>query len=233
MRLSSQPDPARRVTELVDRLNRYCHLYYVEGRSEISDEEYDQLYRELAGLEEAHPKLVSQASPTQRVGAPLPEGQGFEKVPHAVPMLSIESLFTRDEVSEFFEKIQRFLGLDAQEELDWQVEPKFDGVSASLIYERGHLARAERRGRIPGIGEAPVVPEDAVPPCDHPRCLCDVHREGVPDERALEKGCVGGTPHIDAPVAARDDAPPNSDTPESGVVDVDPGPSRRPDREAF
>jgi len=106
VRVSSKSDPGGRVAELVQRLNRYSHLYYVEGRSEISDDEYDQLYRELVALEEAHPKLVSQDSPTQRVGAPLPEGQGFEKVAHAVPMLSIDSLFTRDEVSDFFEKIR-------------------------------------------------------------------------------------------------------------------------------
>ncbi|MEE8468740.1 MAG: NAD-dependent DNA ligase LigA, partial [Planctomycetota bacterium] len=144
--MSSRPDPARRMAELAGRLDRYGHLYYVEGRSEISDEEYDQLYRELGALEQAHPELTSSASPTQRVGAPLPTGQGFEKVPHAVPMLSIESLFTRDEVGEFSEKIQRFLGLAPEEDLDWQVEPKFDGVSASLIYEQGHLMRAVTRG---------------------------------------------------------------------------------------
>ncbi len=135
-----------RVDELVRLLDQYSRRYYVEGVSEVSDEEYDRLYRELVDLERAHPELVRADSPTRRVGAPLPEGQGFEKVEHAVAMLSIESLFGQEEVLDFVEKIQRFLGLEESEELVWQVEPKFDGVSASLLYEEGLLTRGVTRG---------------------------------------------------------------------------------------
>lgn len=139
-------NPARRAAELRDELRRHDRLYYVESRPEISDREYDALFRELVELEERHPELVVGDSPTQRVGAPLAEGQGFAKVEHAVPMLSIDSLFGEEEVRDFEERILRFLNLDSGDELDWVVEPKFDGVSASLIYQDGALVQALTRG---------------------------------------------------------------------------------------
>lgn len=135
-----------RARQLRASLLRHDLLYYVEGRPEISDAEYDALFAELRELEEGHPHLVTPDSPTQRVGAPLPEGQSFPKVRHEVPMLSIESLFEETEVREFVAKIQRFLGSGPQSEFDWHVEPKFDGASASLTYERGVLARGLTRG---------------------------------------------------------------------------------------
>jgi len=137
---------ADRVPELRALLEHHNRRYYVDGVSEVSDAEYDTLFRELQGLEEAHPELASEDSPTRRVGAPLAEGQGFEKVEHAVAMLSIESLFEREEVEEFVEKIYRFLGLDPEEPLAWHVEPKFDGVSAALVYEDGVLVQGITRG---------------------------------------------------------------------------------------
>ena len=127
-------------------MRRHHRLYYVEGAPEVSDAEYDRLFRELKGLEAEHPGLVVPDSPTQRVGSALPEGQGFHKVAHAVPMLSIESLFAVEDVQDFVEKIQRFLGLEADEVLSWSCEPKFDGVSASVIYEDGRLVRGVTRG---------------------------------------------------------------------------------------
>ncbi|MCB9915542.1 MAG: NAD-dependent DNA ligase LigA [Planctomycetes bacterium] len=137
---------AARARELQRELRHHCDLYYVRSAPEISDAEYDRLYRELEALEAAHPELVTPDSPTQRVGAPLPEGAGFEKVEHAVPMLSIDSLFTAEEVRDFEEKVLRFLGLESGAELEWSVEPKFDGVSSALIYEHGVLVRGVTRG---------------------------------------------------------------------------------------
>jgi len=147
--MASKTDVARtraRIAELVSELARHDRLYHVEARPEISDAEYDRLYRELAALEAEHPELVAADSPTQRVGAPLPEGQGFERVRHEVPMLSIDSLFTAEEVQDFGLSVLRFLGLPKDAELDWVVEPKFDGVSIALLYERGRLVRALTRG---------------------------------------------------------------------------------------
>lgn len=144
--MSASPKQTKRAVQLRKELAHYDRAYHVEGRSEISDAEYDALYRELVELEELHPELATSDSPTRRVGAPLPEGQGFEKVRHEVPMLSIDSLFTAEEVREFGARIARFLGLEDPDTLDWSVEPKFDGVSASLVYEHGTLARGVTRG---------------------------------------------------------------------------------------
>ncbi|MCA8979860.1 MAG: NAD-dependent DNA ligase LigA [Planctomycetes bacterium] len=144
--MSAPTKAARRAAELRQEIARHDRLYYIESAPEISDAQYDGLFRELQDLEAKHPDLVTSDSPTQRVGAPLPEGQGFAKVAHEVPMLSIDSLFTGDEVREFEERILRFLGLESGDELAWSVEPKFDGVSASLLYEDGLLVRGLTRG---------------------------------------------------------------------------------------
>jgi DNA ligase (NAD+) len=144
--MAASKKDAARAAELRAELLRHDRLYYVQSAPEITDAEYDALFGELRALEEAQPELSTPDSPTQRVGAPLQEGQGFEKVRHAVPMLSIESLFTAEEVHDFADKIPRFLGLDKDEDLAWSVEPKFDGVSAALIYVGGLLARAVTRG---------------------------------------------------------------------------------------
>ncbi|MBK8177474.1 MAG: NAD-dependent DNA ligase LigA [Planctomycetes bacterium] len=137
---------ALRAAELRRELLRHDRLYYVEGAPEISDAAYDALFRELQALESRHPELVVPDSPTQRVGAPLPEGQGFVQVAHDVPMLSIDSLFDEGEVRDFVDRIVRFLKLSDGEALEWVVEPKFDGVSASLLYENGVLVRGLTRG---------------------------------------------------------------------------------------
>lgn len=143
--MPSRATPAKRAAELRKSLAHHDHLYYVEGKPEISDAEYDALYKELQALEEAHPELVTPDSPTQRVGAPLPEGESFRTVEHAVPMLSIDSLFTPEEVKEFEERILRFLKM-TDAELEWMVEPKFDGVSCALVYEKGRLVLGVNRG---------------------------------------------------------------------------------------
>lgn len=136
----------KRAAWLREELQRHNRLYYTESRPEVSDAEYDQLFRELQELELAHPELVSASSPTQRVGAPLPEGESFAKVEHVEAMISIDSLFAEEEVRDFEERIERFLKLENGDDLEWSVEPKFDGVSAALIYEGGVLVRALTRG---------------------------------------------------------------------------------------
>ncbi len=143
--MSTKRKAVERVEALRKEIRRHDRLYYVEGKPEVSDREYDALFRELQELEREHPELVTPDSPTQRVGDALPEGAGFATVEHAVPMLSIDSLFANDEVREFEARILRFLKLD-DADLEWVVEPKFDGVSASLVYENGRLARGLTRG---------------------------------------------------------------------------------------
>lgn len=135
-----------RVAALREEIRRHDLLYYNQGVSEISDADYDALFRELKELEAAHPELAAADSPTQRVGAPLPEGGSFDKVKHVVPMLSIESLRTEDEARDFSTKVARFLGLESDGDLVWHVEPKFDGVSAALIYRDGEFVQGVTRG---------------------------------------------------------------------------------------
>jgi len=143
--MASRTTPARRAVELREQITRHDRLYHFEGTPEISDQEYDALFAELKTLEAEHPELATPDSPTRRVGAPLPEGQGLATAVHAVPMLSIDSLFTADEVRDFESRILRFLNID-DADLEWSVEPKFDGVSAALIYEDGVFVRGITRG---------------------------------------------------------------------------------------
>ncbi|MFT6108025.1 MAG: DNA ligase (NAD+) [Planctomycetota bacterium] len=138
--------PNARVAELREEIRRHDRLYYNQGVSEISDADYDALFRELEELEAADPSLLTVDSPTQRVGAPLPEGGSFDKVKHVVPMLSIESLRSDEEARDFSAKVVRFLGLEEDSELVWHVEPKFDGVSAALIYRSGEFVQGVTRG---------------------------------------------------------------------------------------
>jgi DNA ligase (NAD+) len=139
-------DPQKRIAELSEEIRRHDRLYYIESAPVISDVEYDALFRELKELEAANPELVRSDSPTQRVGAPLPEGESFPKVAHEVPMLSIDSLFEEQEVRDFVERVVRYLKREDAKDLVWSVEPKFDGVSASLRYEGGRLVRGLTRG---------------------------------------------------------------------------------------
>ncbi len=135
---------AKRIAELRSEIARHNHLYYDLDRPAISDAEYDELMQELRALERAHPQLVSADSPTQRVGSP-PAGK-FAKIRHAVPMLSLANALTREDVGAFAERIRRFLGLDSGAQIDFTAEPKIDGLSLSLRYERGALVRGATRG---------------------------------------------------------------------------------------
>lgn len=139
-------DASRRIGELRRKIRRADRLYFNLGQPELTDSQYDQLLVELRNLEAKHPELVTEDSPTQRVGAPLSRGSSFAKASHLIPMLSIESLTSAEQVVEFDKRTRRFLELDDAEKLVYAVEPKFDGVSANLLYEDGHLRRGLSRG---------------------------------------------------------------------------------------
>jgi DNA ligase (NAD+) len=135
-------DDAQRIGQLRRELRRHDRRYYVENRPEISDGEYDRLYRELVDLEARHPELADPDSPTQRVGgAPL---EGFETVEHEVPMMSIGNTYSPEEVRKFGDQLRRQLSED--EPVAFVVEPKIDGVAISLRYENGRLVRGVTRG---------------------------------------------------------------------------------------
>jgi DNA ligase (NAD+) len=136
----------RRIAQLRDELNRHIYLYYTKDSPEISDEEYDGLYAELAGLEKATPELISGDSPTQRVGAPPSEG--FEPVEHAIPMLSLANARTAEEMVAWETRVRNQLdraGVDPGP-ISFVTEPKIDGLAISLTYEDGVLVRGATRG---------------------------------------------------------------------------------------
>ena len=137
-------DAAARIAELRREIARHNRLYYELDRPEISDAAFDRLMHELKELEQAHPELITPDSPTQRVGA-APSGK-FAKVRHTVPVLSLANALTREDVEQFVERIRRFLALESATGIEFTAEPKIDGLSVSLRYERGALTRAATRG---------------------------------------------------------------------------------------
>jgi len=138
-------DPAARAAELRATLNEANHRYHVLDRPTISDREYDLRFRELNELEAAHPELVTDDSPTQRVGAPT-EG-GFPSVRHDVPMLSLGNAFGAEELREFDARVRRGLGRGPDDPpVTYDCELKIDGLAVSLRYEGRRFVRGATRG---------------------------------------------------------------------------------------
>ncbi len=136
------PESARaRVQELRRSILVHRKRYYVDNDPEVSDSEYDELEGELRSLEELYPQLVTADSPTQRVGAEPVEG--FPTRRHEIPMLSLDNTYRMEEVREFDDRVRKVLGRDR---IEYVAELKIDGVSISLIYEGGVLARGVTRG---------------------------------------------------------------------------------------
>ena len=130
-----------RLITLRDEIRRHDDLYYVKDRPEISDSQYDRLFRELVELEQAHPELMSPDSPTQRVGAPPLEE--LVKVPHELPMRSLDSIVDQSEVQAFDQRMKRELETLS---VEYSAEPKFDGLSVELRYDHGIFTRGATRG---------------------------------------------------------------------------------------
>ena len=139
--MTTAPFPARRHRELVERIRHHDYRYYVLDAPEIDDHEYDALFRELEGLEREHRELVTPDSPTRRVGGAVAEG--FPEVRHEAPMLSLQSIHDETELREFTDRMERETGRD---DLDYCLEPKFDGLSVELVYESGLFLRGATRG---------------------------------------------------------------------------------------
>ncbi len=129
------------IKRLVDEINYHNYRYYVLDSPVISDEEYDRLLRRLKELEERYNYILPD-SPTQRIGAPPLEK--FEKVRHKEPMLSLDNAFNYEEVREFDRRVKRFLGTN--EEIEYTIEPKYDGLAIELTYIKGLLEKASTRG---------------------------------------------------------------------------------------
>lgn len=129
---------------LAAEIARHDALYYREDAPEITDAEYDALRARNAALEAAFPHLVRPDSPAHKVGA-TPVG-AFGKIRHGVPMLSLGNAFEDEDVTDFAERVRRFLKLDDLDPLAITAEPKIDGLSISIRYERGSLVQAATRG---------------------------------------------------------------------------------------
>jgi DNA ligase (NAD+) len=140
----TEAEAANRLMRLAKEIARHDRLYHDQDAPEISDAEYDALVRENRELEARFPDLVRADSPSQRLGA-APTGP-LAKVAHARPMLSLENAFAAEEVGEFVARVKRFLALPADAFVAFTAEPKIDGLSCSLRYERGELVLAATRG---------------------------------------------------------------------------------------
>ncbi|MGA2440436.1 MAG: NAD-dependent DNA ligase LigA [Tepidisphaeraceae bacterium] len=130
----------QKIEKLRQELERHNYLYY-QGKPEITDRQFDAMMRELIELEKAHPELLTPDSPSQRVGGqPI---EGFKTVEHSVPMMSIDNTYDEAEVRAFDSRIRKGLG---DEEIAYVVEPKVDGVAASVRFEKGAMVLAATRG---------------------------------------------------------------------------------------
>ncbi len=133
---------ASRIADLRTKLNDHNFRYYILDDPVISDSQYDELLRELQSLEEAHPKLITPDSPSQRVGAsPL---SAFGSITHRQPMLSLGNAMNTDELVAFMDRIKK--GLDTEKNVEMIAEPKLDGLGVELVYENGLFIHGSTRG---------------------------------------------------------------------------------------
>lgn len=147
--MSAHQDPANRVTELTTQLRHHEYLYYVMDAPEITDAQYDALMNELKALEAAHPELLSPDSPSQRVGGRPAEG--FQKVPHSRPMLSLDNAYNAEELADWDRRVHELAG---SLPVKYIAELKLDGLSLALHYEIGADGNARLlRGLTRGDGQ--------------------------------------------------------------------------------
>jgi DNA ligase (NAD+) len=140
----TKEEAKKEIERLREEIRKHDYLYYVLDAPEISDAEYDKLFRRLKTLEEAYPELIVPDSPTQRVGGkPL---EAFKSVKHRLPMLSLDNVFNLEEFREFEKKMRRFLNLPLSAEIPYVCELKFDGLAINLTYENGVFVQGATRG---------------------------------------------------------------------------------------
>src|SRR5579863_10372603 len=134
-------DAERKIEALREKIRHHEHLYYVLDNPELSDADFDKLMQQLKDLEAENPALITPDSPTQRVGGKPREG--FVKVPHSSPMLSLDNTYSEDELRDWERRVHELTG---RSEVDYVCELKLDGMSLALVYENGQLVRGVTRG---------------------------------------------------------------------------------------
>ena len=139
--VSSAKDLEKKIEALREKIRHHEYLYYVVDNPEISDAEFDKLMQQLKELEADHPELITADSPTQRVGGKPREG--FVKVPHSSPMLSLDNTYNEEELRAWERRVHELSG---RTDVDYICELKLDGMSLALIYEDGKLVRGITRG---------------------------------------------------------------------------------------
>ena len=131
----------KRHAELSKLLSNYSRQYYIFDDPSVSDAEYDALYQELLAIEDEYPELATESSPSQNVGAKV--SKDFQKVIHKQKMLSLENAFNEDDIQDFIDRVKKLTG---RSEIEFMLEPKLDGLSASIMYRDGILVQASTRG---------------------------------------------------------------------------------------
>ncbi|HEX9096343.1 MAG TPA: NAD-dependent DNA ligase LigA [Candidatus Dormibacteraeota bacterium] len=181
-------DARARVIELRKLIDQANRQYYVLDNPEMTDAEYDALFRELVELETKYPELVTPDSPTQRVGGP--PSDAFAKVTHRTPMLSLANAFERDEVREFDKRVHRALG---DLKVEYVTELKIDGLAMSLLYEQGRYKIGATRGDgyvgedvTPNVKTIPSVPLSVTIPKEFPQTF-EVRGEVYMPKRSFQR----------------------------------------------
>src|SRR5438552_13554572 len=128
--MAAPKDTEKKLDSVRNKIRHHEHLYYVLDQPEISDQDFDKLMQQLKNLESAHPELITPDSPTQRVGGKPREG--FVKVRHSSPMLSLDNTYNEDELRGWERRVHELTG---RQDVDYVCELKLDGMSLALIYE--------------------------------------------------------------------------------------------------
>lgn len=141
----TEQEAAAELARLAREIAHHDRRYYQQDAPEIADAEYDELRRRNAAIEARFPELIRPDSPSQSIGGGAPEG-GFAKLRHRVPMLSLDNAMGAEEFTEFCARARRFVGLPPDAPLDFVAEPKIDGLSINLTYEKGRFVHGATRG---------------------------------------------------------------------------------------
>jgi len=186
--LKANQEAQARVLELRSLIERANRQYYELDQPEITDAEYDALFRELVDLETQYPELITPDSPSQRVGGP--PSDAFAKVTHRTPMLSLGNAFDRDEVREFDKRVRRALG---DVKVEYVTELKIDGLAMSLLYEDGRYKIGATRGDgyvgedvTPNVKTISSVPLSVTVPPEFPRAF-EVRGEVYMPKRSFQR----------------------------------------------